>query len=94
MTRSELIARIADRNPHLTVKDVEKIVSVIFSEIMVTLAKGNRVEFRGFGSFCVRKRSPRIGKNPKTGKEVNVPERYIIHFKTGRELHNRLNPKN
>ena len=91
MTRSELIARIAQKNPNLTVKDVENVVRVIFSEIINALAAKNRIEFRGFGAFSVRKRAPRTAKNPKTGTRVEVSSRNIIHFKTGKELHNMLN---
>ncbi|MBR6409311.1 MAG: HU family DNA-binding protein [Alphaproteobacteria bacterium] len=92
MTKSELIAKIAQKNPNLTIKDVEKIVSVIFKTIIDSLAQGKRVEFRGFGAFSVRSRSPRIAKNPKTRELVSVGERHFVHFKTGKELHNQLNP--
>jgi len=93
LKKSELIVKIAQKNPHLTIKDVEKIVSVILGEIVGALAKGNRVEFRGFGSFCVRKRAPRTAKNPKTGKQVDLSHRHVVHFKTGKELHAMLNPE-
>ena len=93
MTRSELIAKIASKNPNLTIKDVEKIVSVIFGSIVEALASGHRVEFRGFGSFSVRTRTPRIAKNPKTREKVSIGERRVTHFKMGRELQNMLNPK-
>ncbi len=92
MTKSELIARIAKKNPNLTIKDVEKIVSVVFKTIIDSLAEGKRVEFRGFGAFSVRSRSARMAKNPKTHEVVSVGERHFVHFKTGRELHNQLNP--
>ncbi len=91
MTKSELIEKIASKNPHLTVKDVERIVDVFFNKIITTLAKGDRVEFRGFGAFSVRKRSPRAAKNPRTGEQVSVEERFIPHFKTGKQLHELLN---
>lgn len=91
MTRSELIERIANKNPHLLVKDVERIVAVVFDKIISSLAKGERVEFRGFGAFSVRKRTPRIAKNPRTGEQVSVEERFIPHFKTGKQLHEMLN---
>ena len=94
MTKSELISRIAQKNPHLTIKEVDAIVSVIFEEIINALKAGNRVEFRGFGSFGVRKRAPRTAKNPKTGKLVNVSDRRVVHFKTGKELHAMLNEEN
>lgn len=91
MTKSELIERIAAKNPHLLLKDVERIVNVVFEKITMSLAKGERVEFRGFGAFSIRKRSPRIAKNPRTGAQVEVEERNIPHFKTGKQLHELLN---
>ncbi len=93
MTRSELIEKIANKNPHLMVKDVDRIVDVILNKIINSLAKGERVEFRGFGAFSVRKRSPRVAKNPRTGEQVKVEERNIPHFKTGKQLHELLNRK-
>lgn len=93
MTRSELIEKIASKNPHLVLKDVERIVEVIFNKITTALAKGERVEFRGFGAFSVRKRSPRTAKNPRTGEQVKVEERNIPHFKVGKQLHELLNKK-
>ncbi len=91
MTRSELIERIASKNPHLLLKDVEKIVAVIFDKIVSSLAAGDRVEFRGFGAFSVRTRTPRVAKNPRTGEPVKVDERKIPHFKTGKQLFELLN---
>ncbi len=91
MTKSELIERIANKNPHLMLKDVERIVGVILDKITSSLAKGERVEFRGFGAFSVRTRTPRIAKNPRTGEQVKVEERNIPHFKTGKQLHELLN---
>ena len=93
MTKSELIERIANKNPHLLLKDVERIVGVILDKIISSLAKGERVEFRGFGAFSVRTRTPRLAKNPRTGEQVKVEERNIPHFKTGKQLHELLNPK-
>lgn len=93
MTKSELIEKIAAKNPHLMLKDVEKIVAVIFDTIVDALAKGNRVEFRGFGAFSVRTRTPRVAKNPRTGAQVQVEERNIPHFKTGKQLFETLNKK-
>ena len=72
-------------------KDVERIVDVVFNKIISSLAKGDRVEFRGFGAFSVRKRSPRAAKNPRTGEQVDVEELLIPHFKTGKQLHELLN---
>ena len=91
MTKTELIATIAAKNPHLMLKDVEKIVNVIFEKIIDSLARGDRVEFRGFGSFSVRTRAPRTAKNPRTGQKVDINERKSVHFKTGKELHEMLN---
>jgi integration host factor subunit beta len=93
MTKSELIEKIAAKNPHLLLKDVERIVSVVFDAITKSLANGDRVEFRGFGAFSVRTRSPRVAKNPRTGEQVKVEERKIPHFKTGKQLFESLNQK-
>ncbi len=91
MTKSELIERIANKNPHLLLKDVERIVAVVFESIIKSLAEGDRVEFRGFGAFSVRSRSPRQAKNPRTGAPVSVEGRNIPHFKTGKQLFELLN---
>ncbi len=91
MTKSELIERIASKNPHLMVKDIERIVAVVLDKITSSLAAGDRVEFRGFGTFSVRTRTPRIAKNPRTGEQVKVEERNIPHFKTGKQLFELLN---
>jgi len=91
--KSELVSKIAGQNPHLTLKEVDKIVTVVFDEIIHALAAKNRVEFRGFGTFSVRSRGPRIAKNPKTGKKVEIGVRHIVHFKTGRGLLGQLNAK-
>jgi integration host factor subunit beta len=91
MTKSELIARLTERNPHLYQRDVERIVATIFDEIAAALARGQRVELRGFGAFSVKRRGARIGRNPRTGTAVNVSEKYIPFFKTGKQLRERLN---
>lgn len=91
MTRSELIEKIARKNPNLLVSEIEKIVSVIFSSIVGALAKGDRVEFRGFGVFSIHKREPRIAQNPRTGDKVKIGNRNIVHFRVGKELHEKLN---
>ena len=91
MTKSELIQRIAELNPHLYHRDVERIVSTIFDEISEALARGHRVELRGFGAFSVKRRGPRVGRNPRTGAAVQVSEKYIPFFKTGKQLRERLN---
>lgn len=93
MTKSELILRIAERNPHLYQRDVERIVSTIFDEISAALSRGDRVELRGFGAFSIKKRGSRLGRNPRTGASVAVSEKHIPFFKTGKELRERLNGK-
>lgn len=91
MIKSELIAKLVDANPHLYQRDVEKIVSTIFDEISNALANGDRVELRGFGAFSVKHRPERQGRNPRTGATVNVEEKYVPYFKTGKDLRDRLN---
>ena len=91
MIRSELIQKIADENPHLSQRDVERIVTTIFDEITVALETGNRVELRGFGAFSVKKRDARTGRNPRTGESVQVEEKHVPFFKTGKLLRDRLN---
>lgn len=91
MTKSELIARIGQLNPHLYQRDVERIVSTIFDEITTALARGDRVELRGFGAFSVKQRDARIGRNPRTGESVEVDRKVIPFFKTGKQLRERLN---
>ncbi|WP_142849037.1 integration host factor subunit beta [Telmatospirillum sp. J64-1] len=91
MTKSELIARIAEQNPHLYQRDVERIVTTIFDEIAGALARGDRVELRGFGAFSVKHRDARQGRNPRTGESVEVTEKAIPFFKTGKQLRERLN---
>ena len=91
MIKSELIERIAMRNPHLFQRDVEHIVNAILEEIVAALARGDRVELRGFGAFSIRTRGARTGRNPRTGDEVRVPNKVVPYFKTGKELRERLN---
>ena len=91
MIKSELIQKIAGTNPHLYQRDVERIVNVIFDEIIEALARGDRVELRGFGAFTVKHRAPRVGRNPRTGASVSVDEKFVPFFKTGKELRERLN---
>lgn len=91
MIRSELIAKISEKNPHLSQRDVEKIVNTLFEEITGALAEGDRVELRGFGAFSVRKRDARTGRNPRTGESVEVAEKHVPFFKTGKLLRDRLN---
>jgi len=91
MTKSELILRLAQRNPHLFHRDVERIVTTIFDEISQALAQGDRVELRGFGAFSVKQRDARTGRNPRTGESVSVIDKIIPFFKTGKQLRERLN---
>ncbi|MFN4090726.1 MAG: integration host factor subunit beta [Alphaproteobacteria bacterium] len=91
MTKSELIARLTERNPHLYQRDVERIVSTIFEEIASALGRGDRVELRGFGAFSVRRREARAGRNPRTGDAVQVEAKQAPFFKAGKELRERLN---
>ncbi|MEM7438312.1 MAG: integration host factor subunit beta [Pseudomonadota bacterium] len=91
MIRSELVEKIAEANPHLYQRDVEKIVSTVFSEIIDALSRGDRVELRGFGAFSVKKRDARVGRNPRTGDAVQVAEKHVPFFKTGKLLRERLN---
>jgi integration host factor subunit beta len=93
MTKSELILRIGELNPHLYQRDVERIVSTIFEEITTALARGDRVELRGFGAFSVKRRDARIGRNPRTGASVSVAQKVIPFFKTGKQLRDRLNSR-
>ncbi len=91
MTKSELIQRVAELNPHLYHRDVERIVTTIFEEISGALAQGDRVELRGFGAFSVKRRDARVGRNPRTGAAVQVAEKHIPFFKTGKLLRERMN---
>lgn len=91
MTKSELIQRLADRNPHLFHRDAARVVSAVFGEIGDALARGDRVELRGFGAFAVKERAPRIGRNPRTGESVRVARKRVPFFKTGKDLRERLN---
>ena len=91
MTKSELILRLAEANPHLFQRDVERIVSTIFNEISAALESGDRVELRGFGAFSVKKRDSRVGRNPRTGAAVQVESKYVPFFKTGKQLRDRVN---
>jgi len=91
MIKSELIQKIAEENPHLFQRDVERIVATVFEEIIDAMAAGNRVELRGFGAFSVKKREARVGRNPRTGDSVEVEEKHVPFFKTGKLLRDRLN---
>lgn len=91
MTKSDLILRLTELYPHLLQRDVERIVGTVFDEISNALARGNRVELRGFGAFSVKKRDARQGRNPRTGEPVAVAEKHVPFFKTGKQLRDRLN---
>ena len=91
MTKSELIARLAAKNPHLYQRDVERIVATVFDEISKALANGDRVELRGFGAFSTRNRDARVGRNPRTGASVDVDAKRVPYFKPGKEMRERLN---
>ena len=91
MNRSELVQKIADENPHLYQRDVERIVNTIFEEITIAMSRGDRVELRGFGAFSVKKLDERVGLNPRTGESVQVEQKHVPFFKTGKLLRDRLN---
>lgn len=91
MVKSELIIRLAELNPHLFQRDIERIVTTIFDEISAALARGQRVELRGFGAFSIKRRPARTARNPRSGAAVHVSEKHIPFFKTGKELRERLN---
>ena len=91
MIKSELVQRISSANPHLYQRDVENIVNAILGEIIAAMARGDRVELRGFGAFSVKNRPARTGRNPRTGAHVSVEKKSVPFFKTGKEMRERLN---
>ena len=91
MIKSELVQRISTANPHLYQRDVENIVNAILNEIVAAMARGDRVELRGFGAFSVKHRPARTGRNPRTGAHVSVAQKSVPFFKTGKEMRERLN---
>ena len=91
MTKSELIARLAGKNPQFYLRDIEAIVETIFREMSDALVRGDRVELRNFGAFTVKEREARIGRNPKTGESVQVEAKRTPAFKAGKALRDRLN---
>jgi len=91
MTKSELIQRLAESHPHLYHRDVERIVGTVFEEISSALERGDRVELRGFGTFSVKHREARIGRNPRTGDTVHVAPKTVPFFKTGKHLRDLVN---
>ncbi|MEI7614287.1 MAG: integration host factor subunit beta [Betaproteobacteria bacterium] len=90
MTKSDLIVRLAERFPQLVAKDADFAVKMILDAMSEALAKGDRIEIRGFGSFALNYRPPRVGRNPKSGDKVSVPEKWVPHFKAGKELRERV----
>lgn len=90
MTKSELISQLAERFPQLGAKDADFAVKVMLDALAAGLVRGDRIEIRGFGSFALNYRPPRIGRNPKSGEKVHVPEKYVPHFKAGKELRERV----
>jgi len=93
MTKSELIARLAERHPHLLASDAELAVKTMLDAMVSSLVAGKRIEIRGFGSFSLNYRPPRVGRNPKTGEKVSVDGKYVPHFKAGKELRDRVDYK-
>ena len=93
MTRSDIIRKLSEQHPELTAKDLELAVKCIFDSMISYLAKGGRIEIRGFGSLGLNYRPPRKGRNPKTGEAVMVPAKYVPHFKMGKELRERVDSK-
>ena len=90
MTKSELIARLAERFPQLVAKDADYAVKMILDAMAEALVRGDRIEIRGFGSFALNYRPPRVGRNPKSGEKVSVPAKWVPHFKAGKELRERV----
>ena len=90
MTKSELIERLAERFPQLVAKDADYAVKMILDAMTDCLVRGDRIEIRGFGSFALNYRPPRVGRNPKSGEKVSVPDKYVPHFKAGKELRERV----
>lgn len=90
MTKSDLIAQLAERFPQLVAKDADLSVKMILEAMAEALSNGDRIEIRGFGSFALNYRPPRVGRNPKSGEKVNVPEKWVPHFKAGKELRERV----
>ncbi|MBL8447382.1 MAG: integration host factor subunit beta [Zoogloeaceae bacterium] len=90
MTKSELILRLAERFPQLVAKDADYAVKMILDAMVDSLSQGGRIEIRGFGSFALNYRPPRVGRNPKSGEKVKVPQKYVPHFKAGKELRERV----
>ena len=90
MIKSELIQKVAGANPHLFHRDVERIINIVLDEITGALARGDRVELRGFGAFTVKHRAARQGRNPRSGESIQVPPKRVVYFKLGKELRSKL----
>ena len=90
MTKSELIERLANQNPRVTARDVDETVKAVLDAMTAAMAGGSRIEIRGFGSFTLNHRPSRVGRNPKSGESVMVPEKFVPHFKAGKELRERV----
>ena len=91
MIKSELVQKISEENPHLFQRDVERLVNTIFNEITDAMSSGRRIELRGFGAFSVKHRKPRLGRNPRTGRSVQVEEKVVPFFKPGKLMRDKLN---
>lgn len=91
MIKSELVLKIAELNPHLYQRDAEILVNAVLDEIIDALSRGDRVELRGFGTFSVKEREARLGRNPRTGEKVDVEGKVVPYFKSGKEMRDRLN---
>lgn len=91
MTKSELIEKLAEQHPHLQMRDVENSVKEILEQMAGSLSSAERIEIRGFGSFSLHYRAPRVGRNPKTGDKVELDAKHVPHFKPGKELRDRVN---
>ena len=91
MIKSELVQKISEENPHLFQRDVERLVNTIFNEITDAMSSGRRIELRGFGAFSVKHRKPRLGRNPRTGRSVQVEEKIVPFFKPGKLMRDKLN---
>lgn len=93
MIKSELVLKLSEMNPHLYQRDIEILVNAILDEITDALRRGDRVELRGFGTFSIKERDARLGRNPRTGEKVSVKDKVVPYFKSGKEMRDRLNPK-
>ncbi|GAB4145858.1 MAG: integration host factor subunit beta [Sphingomonadales bacterium] len=91
MIKSELVAKLVELYPHMYQRDAERLVNTVFDSITEALARGDRVELRGFGAFSIKERPARVGRNPRTGEAVDVAQKWVPYFKTGKELRENLN---